>query len=119
VKDAHDRYANTETAYLLQKMEEYPGITILATNLKQNMDPAFTRRMRFIIDFPFPEEEDRLRIWQSVWPTEVPLGPDVDLPQLARQFAAASTSHLPRRFSICDRGVDNPSRSYDLRAPIG
>ncbi|MEP6620644.1 MAG: AAA family ATPase [bacterium] len=92
VKDAHDRYANTETAYLLQKMEEYPGITILATNLPQNMDAAFTRRMRFIVDFPFPEEEHRLRIWQSVWPAEVPLGPDVDLSLLARQFRLSGGS---------------------------
>ncbi len=89
VRDAHDRNANTETAYLLQKMEEYPGITILATNLRQNMDAAFTRRMRFIVDFPFPEDEDRLRIWRSIWPPEVPLGPDVDLPSLARQFRLA------------------------------
>jgi hypothetical protein len=86
VKDAHDRYANTETAYLLQKMEEYTGITILSTNLRQNMDDAFTRRMRFIVDFPLPEDEDRLRIWQAIWPREVPLGSDVDLPALARQF---------------------------------
>jgi hypothetical protein len=86
VKDAHDRYANTETAYLLQKMEEYTGISILSTNLRQNMDEAFTRRMRFIVDFPLPEDEDRLRIWRSVWPREVPLAEDVDLPGLARQF---------------------------------
>jgi hypothetical protein len=86
VKDAHDRYANTEVAYLLQKMEEYEGITILATNLRQNMDEAFTRRMRFIIEFPFPEEDDRLRIWKGVWPEEVPLGEDMDLHWLARQF---------------------------------
>jgi len=86
VKDAHDRHANTETAYMLQKMEEYPGITVLATNLRQNMDAAFARRMRFIVDFPFPEEADRLRIWQSVWPAEVPLGADVDAAALARQF---------------------------------
>ena len=92
VKDAHDRYANTETAYLLQKMEEYPGITILATNLRQNMDAAFTRRMRFIVDFPFPEDEDRLRIWRSVWPAEVPLAADVDLPALARQFRLSGGS---------------------------
>jgi hypothetical protein len=86
VKDAHDRYANTETAYLLQKMEEYTGITVLSTNLRQNLDEAFTRRMRFIVDFPLPEDEDRLRIWKSVWPREVPLAADVDLPGLARQF---------------------------------
>lgn len=92
VKDAHDRYANTETAYLLQKMEEYPGITILASNLRQNMDAAFTRRMRFIIDFPFPEDAERLRIWKAMWPGEVPLGPDVDFEQLARQFRLSGGS---------------------------
>jgi hypothetical protein len=92
VKDAHDRYANTETAYLLQKMEEYAGITILSTNLRQNIDEAFTRRMRFIVDFPFPEDEDRARIWQAVWPREVPLAPDVDFAALARQFRVSGGS---------------------------
>jgi len=86
VKDAHDRYANTEIAYLLQKMEEYEGIAILATNLRQNIDEAFTRRLRFIVEFPFPEDEDRLRIWSTVWPQEVRLAPDVDLPWLAKKF---------------------------------
>lgn len=92
VKDAHDRYANTEIAYLLQKMEEHPGITVLSTNLRQNMDEAFTRRMRFIVEFPFPEDADRLRIWRSVWPQEVPLASDVDLPTLARQFRLSGGS---------------------------
>lgn len=92
VKDAHDRYANTQTAYLLQKMEEYPGITILASNLRQNMDLAFTRRMRFIIDFPFPEDEDRLRIWRCAWPDEVPLAADLDLPAISRQFRLSGGS---------------------------
>jgi len=92
VKDAHDRYANTEIAYLLQKMEEYEGIAILATNLRQNMDEAFTRRMRFIVEFPFPEEEDRLRIWNTVWPKEVPLAQDVDLQGLAGQFRLSGGS---------------------------
>jgi len=92
VKDAHDRYANTEVAYLLQKMEEYPGISILTTNLRQNIDEAFTRRMRFIIEFPFPEDEDRLRIWQTVWPREVPLASDVDFRRLAQQFRLSGGS---------------------------
>lgn len=86
VKDAHDRYANIEVAYLLQKMEEYEGITVLATNLRQNIDEAFTRRIRFVVEFPFPEEEDRLRIWRGIWPAEVPLAPDLDLAQLAQEF---------------------------------
>ena len=86
VKDAHDRYANIEVAYLLQKMEEYEGVTVLTTNLRQNVDDAFARRIRFIVEFPFPEESDRLRIWQSVWPKQTPLGEDVDLEHLARQY---------------------------------
>jgi SpoVK/Ycf46/Vps4 family AAA+-type ATPase len=89
VRDAHDRYANIEIAYLLQKMEEYEGITILATNLRQNIDEAFTRRIRFIIEFPFPEEEYRLRIWQGIWPQATPLAQEVDLAFMARQFKLA------------------------------
>lgn len=84
VKDAHDRYANIEVGYLLQKMEEYDGIAILATNLQQNMDEAFTRRMRFIIEFPFPDEHHRKLIWQVTFPPEAPLGDDVDPGWLAR-----------------------------------
>ena len=86
VRDSHDRYANIETAYLLQKMEEYDGITILATNFRQNLDDAFTRRMRFIVEFPFPDEQHRLRIWQQIWPAHAPLGPDVDPGVLAHQY---------------------------------
>jgi SpoVK/Ycf46/Vps4 family AAA+-type ATPase len=73
-------------------MEEYDGITILTTNLRQNIDEAFTRRMRFIVEFPFPEDADRLRIWSGVWPAEVPLAPDVDLGWLARQFRLSGGS---------------------------
>ena len=86
VKDAHDRYANIEIAYLLQKMEEYKGTTILATNLRQNIDDAFTRRIRIIIEFPFPDEKNRLRIWQGIFPEKTPLAPQLDLAFMARQF---------------------------------
>ncbi|MEA2529841.1 MAG: hypothetical protein QOG89_1485 [Thermomicrobiales bacterium] len=86
VKDAHDRYANIEVGYLLQKMEEYDGVVILATNLRKNIDDAFIRRMHMTIEFPFPEEPDRLRIWQKVFPPEAPLAGDVDLTFLAKQF---------------------------------
>jgi AAA+ superfamily predicted ATPase len=89
VKDAHDRYANVETSYLLQRMEEYDGISILATNLRRNMDDAFIRRIAFVVQFPLPEEPERLRIWQGVFPAETPRGGDVDLPFLARQFKIA------------------------------
>ncbi len=89
VKDAHDRYANIEIGYLLQKMEEYDGIAILATNLRQNLDEAFVRRMHFIVEFPFPDEEYRRRIWQVIFPCEAPLGDDVDFGLLARDVRLA------------------------------
>lgn len=89
VKDAHDRYANIEVGYLLQKMEAYDGIVILATNLRKNLDDAFARRLHVAIDFQFPEEPDRLRIWQKVFPPEAPLAADVDRAFLARQFKLA------------------------------
>jgi len=86
VRDSHDRYANIEVAYLLQKMEDYDGVVILATNLRKNMDEAFARRMHFTVEFPMPEEEDRLRIWRGVFPGEAPLSKDTDLNFMARQF---------------------------------
>ena len=86
VKDAHDRYANIETAYLLQRMEEYSGAVILATNLKMNLDEAFSRRLHFVIDFPLPEEDDRRRIWISMLPPDLPRRDDIDFAFLARQF---------------------------------
>jgi SpoVK/Ycf46/Vps4 family AAA+-type ATPase len=89
VKDAHDRYANIETAYLLQRMEEYLGVVILATNLKMNLDEAFLRRLTFVVDFPMPEQPDRLRIWESIVAHEMPLADDVDIPFMARQFKIA------------------------------
>jgi AAA+ superfamily predicted ATPase len=84
VKDAHDRYANIEVGYLLQKMEEYDGIAVLATNLRHHMDDAFVRRMHVIVEFPFPDEEYRKRIWEVSFPFEAPLAEDVDFGQLAR-----------------------------------
>ncbi len=86
VRDSHDRYANIEVAYLLQKMEEYEGIAILATNLRKNVDEAFARRMHFAIEFPFPEEPYRYEIWKRVFPAEAPVTEDVDLAFLARQL---------------------------------
>jgi ATP-dependent 26S proteasome regulatory subunit len=86
VKDAHDRYANIEISYLLQKMEEYEGVAILATNLSQNMDEAFARRMQFVVDFPFPTPADRERLWRGMLPTAAPRIEDIDFPFLAAQF---------------------------------
>ncbi len=89
VRDAHDRYANIEISYLLQRMEAYPGVTILATNLRANLDEAFIRRLHFAVDFPFPDEMYRRRIWRALWPPSLPTAPDVDTAFLARRFKLA------------------------------
>jgi hypothetical protein len=79
VKDAHDRYANIETGFLLQKIEEYEeGCVILATNMRDNVDDAFLRRMHFTVTFPFPDKEYRLQIWEHIFPEKLPLGKDID-----------------------------------------
>ncbi len=75
VGDAHDRYANIEVSYLLQRMEAYSGLAILTTNLRSALDDAFARRIRFAVNFPFPTYADRLEIWKGVFPTEATLGP--------------------------------------------
>ncbi|WP_421658676.1 ATP-binding protein [Leptothermofonsia sp. ETS-13] len=86
VQDAHDRYANIEIGYLLQKMEEYEGIAILTMNLRSNMDDAFIRRLRFVIDFPLPNEQERLCIWERILPDKTPCSPDLDFRIMARRF---------------------------------
>lgn len=89
VKDAHDRYANIEVGYLLQRMETYSGITILATNMRGNLDDAFTRRLQFIVNFPFPDDEHRLRIWKVLMPPDLPCAPDLNLRIMAERFKLA------------------------------
>jgi SpoVK/Ycf46/Vps4 family AAA+-type ATPase len=86
VKDAHDRYANIEVAYLLQRIEAHEGLVILTTNLRQNLDPAFLRRLRFIVDFPRPDAEARERIWRHCLPQQSHTLDAADFRQLARRI---------------------------------
>jgi len=72
IRDSHDRYANIEVSYLLQRMESYRGLAILTTNLKSSLDVAFVRRLRFIVPFPFPDAGQRLEIWRRVFPKDTP-----------------------------------------------
>ena len=83
VKDSHDRYANIEINYLLQRMEGYRGLAILATNMKTALDTAFMRRLRFIVNFPFPGPIERKRMWQKIFPPEAPKD-ELDYDRLAR-----------------------------------
>lgn len=86
VKDAHDRYANIEVAYLLQRMEGFEGLAILTTNLRQNLDPAFLRRIRFIVDFPRPDAEAREAIWRRCLPADSHALGDDEFRRLARRL---------------------------------
>jgi len=86
VKDAHDRYANIEVSYLLQKMEEHTGVVILASNLGHNIDDAFFRRFRAVIEFALPKAGDRLKLWQKLNKTNAPLAENTDLQFLADRF---------------------------------
>lgn len=88
VKDAHDRFANIEISYLLQRMERYDGVAILASNLRGHLDDAFTRRLHFIVAFPFPQRGERYRIWQALFPPGVPQAADLDseFKRLAERF---------------------------------
>jgi AAA+ superfamily predicted ATPase len=92
VKDSHDRYANIETNYLLQRMEAYQGLAILATNMKSGLDDAFTRRLRFSVTFPFPDRADRKRIWRKIFPPETPLD-ELDFDRLASFKLAGGSIH--------------------------
>lgn len=85
VKEANDKYSNMEAAFLLQKIESYEGVTVLATNLIQNFDDAFKRRMKFVVEFPFPAKDERMEIWQRAIPDEMPTE-ELDYEYLARAF---------------------------------
>lgn len=93
VKDSHDRYANIEINYLLQRMESYRGLAILATNMKSALDSAFVRRLRFIVDFPFPGIEQRKEIWQKVFPADTPVDKKLDLERLAKLNLTGGNIH--------------------------
>ena len=86
ISNAHDRYANVETSYLLQRVEAYEGVVILATNLRENIDEAFTRRITFVVDFPFPDIASRKVIWRTHFPPQAPVGDDVDYDWLSSQL---------------------------------
>ena len=86
VQDSHDRYANLQTAFLLQRMESHDGPVILATNMRGNVDDAFLRRMDAVVEFPFPAAEHRRRLWELLLPEQAPRAADVDLDFLAERF---------------------------------
>ncbi len=86
VQSSHDRYANQEVSYLLQRIEDYPGLLILASNYKSNMDDAFLRRFHSLIFFPNPKPADRLKLWQNTMPAGYPPEPVIRLNELAEKY---------------------------------
>ena len=122
VKDSHDRYANIEINYLLQRMESFSGLAILATNMKSALDPAFMRRLRFIVNFAFPGLAERKAIWQKTWPAEVPREA-LDYERLARAGVSGGNVHsiaLNAAFMAAQRGtaVTMPLLMSALRAEL-
>jgi hypothetical protein len=116
VKDSHDRYANIEVGYLLQRIEAFRGVAILTTNLKDTLDPAFLRRLRFIVQFPFPDPEARARIWQRIFPARTPIE-GLETAALARLSVSGGTIHniaLSAAFLAADAG--EPVRMSHLLA---
>jgi ATPase family associated with various cellular activities (AAA)/Winged helix domain, variant len=107
VKDGHDRYANLEVAYLLQRMESYRGLAILTTNLHGNVDRAFMRRLRFVVTFPFPDARQRADIWRRIFPEATPLS-GIEADELARLVASGGTIRsiaLSAAFSAAEEGT--------------
>jgi SpoVK/Ycf46/Vps4 family AAA+-type ATPase len=106
VKDSHDRYANIEINYLLQRMEAFSGLAILATNMKSALDPAFMRRLRFIVNFPFPGPAERQQMWRKALPPDVPQE-SLDYARLARFNVSGGNIHsiaLNAAFMAAQRG---------------
>ena len=109
VKDSHDRYANIEVSYLLQRMEAYGGLAILTSNHKAALDPAFQRRLRFVVHFPFPDQAQREGIWRAVFPKAAPLASDMDFERLARLDVAGGSIRniaLAAAFLAAEAGSD-------------
>jgi ATPase family associated with various cellular activities (AAA) len=113
VKDAHDRFANIEISYLLERMERLKGIAILATNRRKDLDEAFLRRLRYLVEFPMPGEEERERLWTYVFPSGVNIDA-LDLPYLASTFALAGGHIRSIAFNACLQTKHDASASIDM-----
>jgi hypothetical protein len=110
VRNGTDRYANLEVGYLLQRLEASDSLVILTSNLKENIDPAFTRRFHFVVHFPRPGVAERRRLWQLAFPPEAPLASDVDLEILARlDMTAAGVSSAARTAALAAADAASPS----------
>ena len=114
VRDAHDKYANQEVSYLLQRIETYPGLTILASNFKSNIDEAFTRRFQSIIYFPIPGASERFEIWQKAFPKKVKFSKDVDLRKIAQRYPLTGAHIVNVVQYACLRAMEKGKKTIEL-----
>ena len=114
VNDSRDRYANLEVSYLLERMERFKGLAILATNRKRDLDEAFLRRLRYVIDFPVPDEAQRYEIWKQVIPKAVAANSQIDLGFLARQFPLSGGHIRSIVFNACLQSASNSNGKKEL-----
>jgi SpoVK/Ycf46/Vps4 family AAA+-type ATPase len=105
VRDAHDKYANQEVSYLLQRIESYAGLSILASNFKSNIDLAFVRRFNAMIYFPLPSSGERLALWRSAFPEAAPLNPEVSFEDLARRHELTGAQIMNVVQFVCQRSL--------------
>jgi hypothetical protein len=118
---ANDRHANQQVAYLLQRIEDFPGIVILATNLRANIDDAFSRRFQSLIYFPMPDAQQRLKLWQSILNGHCELASDQDLTDIAGKYelSGGAITNVVRYAAICAIEADSDTISYqDLRKGV-
>lgn len=114
VRDAHDKYANQEVAYLLQRIELYPGLTILASNFKDNIDEAFTRRFQSIIFFPIPRPQERLAIWRQAFPQTIQFGDKVKFEEIAHRYELTGSQIMNIVQYTCIAALDNGNPTVSL-----
>ena len=113
IRDAHDKYANQEVAYLLQRVEGYAGLVILATNQRSNIDEAFTRRFQSVIHFPLPRPEERCAIWQRAFPPQITIADDVDWQQIATRYELSGANILNITHYCAIEALADQSRRLD------
>ncbi len=121
VRDAHDKYANQEVSYLLQRIENYDGLVILASNLKNNIDDAFVRRFQSIIHFPLPDAEGRARLWQLAFPPQITLHDDIDISAIADEYELSGADIMNVVQYCCLQALARGSRRVhrqDLRQAV-
>jgi AAA+ superfamily predicted ATPase len=115
IRDAHDKYANQETAYLLQRIESYNGLVILATNQRSNIDEAFVRRFQSIIHFPMPRAEERYEIWRKVFPPQIQIADAIDWRQIAARYELTGAGILNVAHYCAVETLADQTKSLDLK----